>query len=359
MSAAAGEQAVHGAMKKPARNRKTDGHDYTTGQATLSPAGGHGHSAVAQPGSRNSALKEAPPKPGDGVDPNHPARATDVVIVDRAAGLVTGTRRKFAVCGFASSSRGMIPVHDPTWEIWGLNQLYRHIARADRWFDIHYYWDSEVVPGTEGDGPGSYRAWLAGSGVPVYMHHLVDGQPTSVRYPIEQVIAHHEADYFTSTIAFMLALAVMEIDRRVDAEVAARLRRMRKADIEALPGGVRGLAKSVYGTYAIGVFGVDLIVGTEYFHEKPCAEYWLGAASTRGIQVALPPPSALCKQRFRYGYEKEPDLIVKLSEIETQAAEMQKEIDECVKKYDFLNGAKQNNEYWRQVIELRLRGLGQ
>ena len=34
-------------------------------------------------------------------------------------------------------------------------------------------------------------------------------------------MAHHEADYFTSTIAYMVALAVMEIDIRVGAELDA------------------------------------------------------------------------------------------------------------------------------------------
>src|SRR5687767_5084977 len=57
--------------------------------------------AVSQPGAKNSALKEAP-KPGDGVDPNHPQRAEGLVIADHAAGrVVGGTRKRIAVCGFA------------------------------------------------------------------------------------------------------------------------------------------------------------------------------------------------------------------------------------------------------------------
>ena len=312
---------------------------------------------VSAPGSQNSALKEAPPQPSEWVNPTHPHRAQGLVIADRAAGIVTGaTRKKIAICGFASSSRHLVPVHDPAWEIWGLNQLYRHIARADRWFDIHYYWEQEVVPGTEGSGPGSYIHWLRDCGMPVYMHHLVDDLPTSVRFPLERLIERHGADYFTSTIAFMVALAIDEIDGRVDADMRAWLQSASKAEIlERDPSIVR---KELYGAYTLGVYGVDLIVGDEYFWQKACAEYWLGAASARGIQVQLPAQTALCKQQYRYGYEKEPDTIIKMSEVKEHVAALTKQRDECLKQLYCLDGALQADDYWNQVLTVRLRGLG-
>lgn len=350
----AGETRQETAPPKAPTTRKTDGQDgpALTRDQVLAQT-----QTIAQaiPG-KNAAMTEAKTATDGWVNPAHPARAKDVVIVDAMHGIVTSTRRKIAICGFASSSREQIPVHDPSWEIWGLNQLYRHIVRADRWFDIHRHWHQDVVPGTEGVGPGSYIGWLRECGMPFYMADPEPSIPTAVRYPLERVIAHHETDYFTSTIAFMVALAVTEIDERVEAELESHLKKMRRKDITA--SAVRALQQRIYATYTIGVFGVDLIVGGEYFHEKPCAEHWLGIASGRGIQIALPAETALCKQRFRYGYEREPQTIIKLSEIADMQAQIEKERLECVKRFDFLNGAFEANSRWSQLIELRLRGLG-
>lgn len=349
-----GELVARGARRRMAVTKRTDGQD-TAAVAAPAPD----RNAVSRPGAQNSALKEAPTTQAEWVNPQHPARAQGVAVVDAEKGVVQASgRKKFAVCGFASSSRELIPVNDPTWEVWGLNQLYRHIKRADRWFDIHYYWEQEVVPGTEGsyDDPNSYRHWLARCGMPVYMHHTVPQIPTSVRFPLERIIARHEADYFTSTIAFMVALAIDEIDGRVDADLKQLIRDTPKKQLEALD--IRAVQKGLYAEYTIGVFGVDLIVGEEYFWQKACAEYWLGAASARGITVLLPPMTALCKQQYRYGYEKEPDTIIKVSEVAEHKAALNKQRDEALRALYCIDGALQADEYWDQLLTLRLRGLG-
>ena len=56
-----------------------------------------------------------------------------------------------------------MPIADPSWIIVGLNQLYRHIARADVWFDIHLDWRAGNVEGTD------HPRWLAECGLPVFM----------------------------------------------------------------------------------------------------------------------------------------------------------------------------------------------
>src|SRR5215216_2376904 len=132
----------------------------------------------------NSALKEDP-GPGDGYRFDHP-HAAHVEIVDHDAATIACSaipRRKIAVCGFASSSRHLIPINDPTWELWGMNQLYRHIPRADRWFDIHWNWDSEVVPGTD------YRGWLSTCGIPLYMMQHIPDLPTSLTFPLQRLMS--------------------------------------------------------------------------------------------------------------------------------------------------------------------------
>jgi len=295
------------------------------------------------PGAPNSALKEPAPQAGDGVNPNHPL-AAHVRLVDVQTAEVVTDRKKFAICGFASSTRDQIPHTDGEWEIWGMNQLYRHIPRADRWFDLHWNWDQELVPGTDHEG------WIRASGIPVYMTKHHEQMPTSVRFPLDTLMAHFGGvDYFTSSVAHMMALAIWEIDKIVE----ARLKR------ERITNGLEGLtrARALYAEYTIGLFGIDLVVGEEYFWQKACAEFWIGTAALgRGISVYVPPQSALCKQQFRYGYETEPQTIVKPSEIVAHKAVMAKERDELLRKIYMLDGAIQVDEHWSELIDLRLRG---
>lgn len=336
-------------------------------------------------GALNSALNEPTPEPNEAVNPNHPC-AAHVQILDREKAIVASTRKKFALCGFASSTRGAIPINDPDWEVIGLNQLYRHLGssspatggRADRWLDIHHNWDSENVPGTD------HRSWIRESGIPVYMIETHADLPTSVRFPIERLIEKF-GDYYTSTVALMIALMIDEIDGRVEAQLMDEVR----VDSHALE--VDARRKALYDEFTIGIFGIDLVVGDEYFWQKACAEYYIGVAIGRGINVMIPPNSALCKQQFRYGWHTEPQQIIKPREVEKHKAmctaerdellkrlymmegalqvldapadatpkdanAIRKERDETMKRALMLEGALEADHYWGDLVELRLRG---
>ena len=253
---------------------------------------------------------QAPGADGYNVQHQH---AAHLAIVDRDKGLVDiGERKKIAICGFASSSRHLIPVDDPSWIIAGLNQLYRHMPRADVWYDIHLNWEQDNVEGTDHEG------WIKSCGIPVFMSSPPKDFPTAIRYPVERLIQKHGVDYFTSTVSFMLAWAIDSIDKKV------------------------ACTGDAYSDYTIGVFGIDLIVGTEYEVQKACVEYWLGIAEGRGITLALPKQSALLKQAYRYGYEKAPDTgIIGLIEIQKRAAELQGTKENLIPAMHGLNGGVQ------------------
>jgi hypothetical protein len=200
---------------------------------------------------------------------DHPL-AAHPVIVDAHAGLVSVTPRRTKVCivGYAENSRHLAWYDDQDCEIWGVNQLGRFIPRADRWFQIHHNWDTPALwaKGTD------QRQWIRESPIPVYMIDCDPDLPSSVRYPLERVMAELKThDYFTSTIAFMVALAIAE------------------------------------GFETIGIYGIDLIIGREYQFEKPCVEYLLGIANERGIRIHKPDGCALLWQSHRYGYQEEPE----------------------------------------------------
>lgn len=298
----------------------------------------------------NAAKSEPTTKFDRVVDLNHPNAAHLRVLDGNQALIATAPgqpmRKKIAICGFASSTRQYIHQvsTDAEWELWGLNQLYRHIPRADRWFDIHHNWLEEVVEGTD------HLAWAQQCGMPFYLQAVDPRVPTSVKFPIDLCIDALKADYYTSTIAYMLALAALEIDQRVMADpVVAQWTPASGVNIVEW-------VRRAYSEYTVAIFGVDQTVGSEYFHERACTEYWIGQLSARDITVAIPPESALCKQMIRYGYQIATDQFIAPDDITKHTGQLRGERDELLKRLYMLEGAMECNERWHQVATLRSRG---
>lgn len=311
----------------------------------------------------SSNLDFASQAPGaTGVDPNHPA-AAHLAIKDADDGRIDwfgGGRKKIALCGFASSSRERIPIDDTSWIIVGLNQLYRHIPRADVWMDVHANWREDNVEGTD------HPRWLAQCGIPVVMVHKEAEVPTAVRNPKEALDAHFDCKYATSTVAHMLRLFIYEIEQ----DVERRLRETTDLASAASDGAVVSaldiykLSRSMFNEYAIGIFGIDLIVGTEYEFQRQCAEFWIGEAEGRGIHIVIPPESALLKQLWCYGYEKEPKgWPFAMSELQQRKADLLKQKETVMNQLRggqqllaTLDGALQEQEMLNTIGDLRHRG---
>lgn len=233
----------------------------------------------------------------EGVSPDHPAKNRNIRILDSEACLIEGTREKLAIVGFASSTRDLAPYDDPAWDVIGLNALFRFIPRADLWADIHENWAEDNPEGVD------YEGWMRGCGVPVLMNRARPQLPTSVTLPIDRMI-DIGADYFTSTVAMLIAWGVYQ------------------------------------GYKEIGLWGIDLIVGTEYEVQKACAEFWLGIAHGRGVAVRLPDQCALLKHSHRYGYEKEPAWSpLLMSDFDGRVARLTRERDQLISKLHALDGA--------------------
>lgn len=88
-------------------------------------------------------------------------------------------------------------------------------------------------------------------------------------YPLAQVKKLSGGrNYFTSSISYMLALAIYE------------------------------------GNKEIEILGVDLVEDSEYAYQRPCMEYWCGIARGRGVNLHIPRQSALLRHSFVYGQER-------------------------------------------------------
>lgn len=186
-------------------------------------------------------------------------------------------KKKVAIVG-CSPSKSEAPFNDPSFEIWGVNNLYPHIPRATRWFEIHEI--TATSDGTRlrrgethfrGQPVGQYLAqmgeWAQKQNCPVYMQQAWPEVPTVVAYPIAAVLQRF-GGYFTNSISWMLALALLE------------------------------------GFDVVHVYGVDMAVDSEYHHQRPSCEYFLGLAVGLGVDVYVPPSADLLKARFLYGFQE-------------------------------------------------------
>lgn len=173
-------------------------------------------------------------------------------------------KKKVAIVGY-TPTRVHAPYGDKDWEIWGLNDLFRfkdEVKRWTRWFEMHPDMPSDKERITYAERIEG----LAKMDCPVYMLEKHPEVPTSIRYPIEDAIEQF-GNYFTNSISYMIALAIME------------------------------------GFEEIGVWGVDMATDSEYGHQRPSCEYFLGIAVGRGIKVYVHPAADLLKVRYLYGYE--------------------------------------------------------
>ena len=167
--------------------------------------------------------------------------------------------RSVAIVGFAKPSRELANQEPKEVEVWGLNTGHEFLTRYDRWFQLHpKNWKGPETLDLFGRDP-IHLEFLKTCAVPVYMQHKDERIPTSIEYPLQAVCESVGTGYFTSSVAYMIGLALHE---KVD---------------------------------EIKLFGVNASSSFEYFKQKACIEYLLGLAKGRGIKVTLTPDCPLLK----------------------------------------------------------------
>ena len=177
------------------------------------------------------------------------------------------TRDKVAIVGFTDHRVQALELDRSEWEIWGLNELHRYHSWElfDRWFEVHKREDIEQDE--------QHIEAMAAMGIPVYMQRHHDDIPNSVAFPRERIMEALDSGYFTSSIAWEVAMALM------------------------------------MGFEEIHVYGVDMAQETEYAEQRNCLEFWLGYARGRGCKVHVPATSDLLKSIGQYGFGVEGDLF--------------------------------------------------
>lgn len=183
--------------------------------------------------------------------------------------------RKIAIIGKAPSSRLLAPYDDVSWDIWSLSDNFTILPRWTAWFELH---DLDRYRGLYPD----YYDWMcalpANPERPLYVKELRPEMPGAVLFPKDEIVKRFGA-YFTNSISWMICLAIEQLIPTRDNQT-----------LIVEPG-------------AIGLWGVDMAQNTEYAHQRPSCEYYMGWAKGLGIDLVVPDECDLCKTARLYGFE--------------------------------------------------------
>lgn len=240
-------------------------------------------------------------------------------------------QQRICIIGFSNSTRDLAPTDD-SWEYWGMNHLYPHVERPwSRWFEMHpFSW----IRAREHKWRG-YVEWLRNRPFPVMMLDESVDVPYAVSYPLAEIRqdlnwpALMEEDYFASTPAYAFAYAMMLKPER------------------------------------IAVYGIDMVKEDEYIVQRANFEFLLGIAHGRGIELEIPPGSALLKAAWLYGYEESPlermeserqDQIERCKQLDDEANELMTQVQKARADYHTHNGALQESKIRLEHLNDLLRG---
>lgn len=213
---------------------------------------------------------------------------------------------KIAIVGSAPSSAGLAPYDDPEWTIWVCSPGAIPFAkRFDAWFELHRWGQDWLTK--------DFRAHLAALTCPVYMIEPVEDVPTSVEYPKDKMLKAFGRAFFTSTPAWMLALAISMKPKE------------------------------------IGIWGIDMASDDEYIAQKPGCHYFIGKAKDRGIRVTVPPQSDLMRTPPLYGFDEANPKLIKMQarhdELKERVARCSATIEAQTREQLYLQGALENMQY--------------
>lgn len=170
--------------------------------------------------------------------------------------------RRIAIVGTAPSSADEAPYDDKSWEIWSLGANQTKIKRFTRWFELHTFHALECADALQPQRVEFFKK----IGKDLTIGHENELLPDATMYPKDEIVAKF-GNYFTSSIAWMIALAIHE------------------------------------GAEEIGLWGIDMVGECEYAYQRACCEYLLGIARGKGITVTLSPHSPLLRAERMYAFE--------------------------------------------------------
>lgn len=223
--------------------------------------------------------------------------------------------------GSAPSSLRLAPFGNPDWYMIGCSPgVYGIAPRVDCWFELHRY-----EPGQPWFSP-EYCQFLAKFAGPVYMAEVRGEIPHSVEVPIADLIVKYGPYFFTSSLAYMLAMA-----------------------IEA-------------GFEKIMLAGVDMAATEEYGYQRAGCQFFAMIAKAHGIEIGVPPESDLFRPAPLYGISEishgRIKILARRRELEGRIAAALQTQQNAKDETVFLRGALDDLTWCEQTWHGNVDGMG-
>ena len=168
--------------------------------------------------------------------------------------------KTIAVVGTAQSSNKQANNEPPEVERWAIGSARFWLSQVDRFFEVH---TREHLQRRARTAYFQHLQWMQEFNGPVYMLEVDPNIPNAVAMPIEEMTKKFfpfgEHPYFTSSVSYMLALAIMEEPDEIK------------------------------------LFGIDFATKEERTHQRAGTEYFIGWAAGAGIRVTVPATSPIMK----------------------------------------------------------------
>jgi len=165
---------------------------------------------------------------------------------------------KIVILGTAPASMNLAPFGGD-WEIWSCSPGTYGVPKIDKFFELHRF-----EPGQEWFSEG-YVQFLKDFKGEVIMSKAVKEIPNCKVLPYESLVKKYGPYFFTSSIAWMIAMAIDEKPEK------------------------------------IAMFGVDMAATTEYHDQRMGCQYFSMLAKSNGIEIGVPPESDLLRPAPLYG----------------------------------------------------------
>lgn len=230
--------------------------------------------------------------------------------------------KNVAIVGF-TGSREEAPWGADGWHVWVCNNLWKFVPdKWDRVYDVHPYVD--IAASDDKD----HLKFLAETDKHVVMMDPPDGWGRNVHLLPRDEITHALGGYFTNSISWMVAHALIEW-----------------RDAGYTPDECQ-----------LHIYGVDLAQAGEYAAQRPSCEYLLGIAVGMGVTVYVPPSSDLLKTGDLYGVgagsplraklvARKKELEQRMGQMQGQHTQLQQQIGQTEAALNQLAGAKEQVDY--------------
>jgi hypothetical protein len=211
--------------------------------------------------------------------------------------------------GAAPSSRTLGPFHDMSWEIWACSPPNYDLPRVDAWFEVHSL-RRKMTPQNEpffNVLKKHPRVYLNGA------DPLKNMIPNHIDYPIDYMVAKHGRWFFSSSLAYMMALAIEQ-----------------KPEV-------------------IGLWGVDMSATEEYGYQRAGCHYFIKYAADHDINVIAPPESDILCPHPLYGFKEQSPMFwkqrVREKELKDRIAKAEHTVNSANQEIMVLRGAIDDLNY--------------